>query len=49
MLFVLSLARSLDSRHAIAHPIRTPKGLEGYACDAAASQPDRLLLRRAAP
>ena len=39
------------ARYAITHRIKTPKGLEGfdlegYAFDAAASEPDRLVFRR---
>ena len=44
-------ARGLMTRYAITHHIKTPKGLEGfnlegYAFDAAVSEPDRLVFRR---
>lgn len=44
-------ARGLMARHAVTHRAKTPKDLlgfnaEGYAYDAAASEPDRLVFRR---
>lgn len=44
-------ARGLMARFAVTHQIKTPQGLqafhaEGYALDAAASEPDRLVFRR---
>ena len=49
--FLAKRARGLMARYAITHKIQTPKGLEGfdaegYAFDAAQSQPDRLVFRR---
>lgn len=49
--FLAKRARGLMARYAITHRIKTPKGLEGfdlegYAFDAAASEPDRLVFRR---
>ncbi len=49
--FFAKKARGLMARYAITHRIATPKrlekfDLEGYAYDAAASQPDRLVFRR---
>ena len=49
--FAAKRARGLMARHAITHKVTTPKGLEkfsaeGYAFDAAASEPDRLVFRR---
>ena len=49
--FFAKRARGLMARHAIVKRIATPKGLEsfktdGYAFDAAASEPDRLVFRR---
>jgi cytoplasmic iron level regulating protein YaaA (DUF328/UPF0246 family) len=49
--FFAKKARGLMARYAITHRIATPKrlekfNLEGYAYDAAASQPDRLVFRR---
>ena len=51
--FFAKRARGLMARHAIRHRAATPKALlsfdaEGYAYDAAASQPDRLVFRRGA-
>ena len=51
--FFAKRARGLMARHAIQHRVATPAGLrsfaaEGYAWDAAASQPDRLVFRRRA-
>ena len=44
-------ARGLMARYAVTHRVTTPKGLqgfdaEGYAFDAAVSEPDRLVFRR---
>ena len=44
-------ARGLMARYAVTHHIKTPKGLqgfnfEGYAFDAAVSEPDRQVFRR---
>ncbi|WP_310625824.1 peroxide stress protein YaaA [Limnohabitans sp.] len=44
-------ARGLMARYAVTHQVKTPKGLEGfhsegYAFDAAASEPDRKVFRR---
>ncbi len=49
--FFAKRARGLMARYAIGHRIATPQGLqafnlEGYAFDAAASEPDRLMFRR---
>lgn len=49
--FLAKRARGLMARYAITHRIKTPKGLEGfdlegYAFDAAVSEPDRLVFRR---
>jgi uncharacterized protein len=49
--FFAKRARGLMARHAITHRVATPEGLEkfkaeGYAFDAAASTPDRLVFRR---
>ena len=49
--FLAKRARGLMARYAITHKVNTPKGLEGfdtegYAFDAAASEPDRLVFRR---
>jgi cytoplasmic iron level regulating protein YaaA (DUF328/UPF0246 family) len=49
--FLAKRARGLMARHAIQKRIATPAGLqkftaEGYAFDAAASEPDRLVFRR---
>ena len=49
--FLAKRARGLMARYAITHRVKTPKGLEsfdleGYAFDAAASEPDRLVFRR---
>ena len=49
--FMAKRARGLMARYAITHRIKTPKGLEGfdlegYAFDAAVSEPDRLVFRR---
>jgi len=49
--FFAKKARGLMARYAITHRIATPKrlekfDLEGYAYDAAASEPDRLVFRR---
>ena len=49
--FSAKKARGLMARYAIARRIDTPRkleafDLEGYAFDAAASQPDRLVFRR---
>lgn len=49
--FAAKRARGLMARHAITHKVSTPKALEkfhaeGYAFDAAASEPDRLVFRR---
>ena len=50
--FMAKRARGLMARYAATHRILTPQGLtafnlEGYAFDAEASQPDRLVFRRA--
>ncbi len=49
--FLAKRARGLMARYAATHHVSTPKqlekfNLEGYAFDAAASQPDRLVFRR---
>ncbi len=49
--FLAKRARGLMTRYAVTHQVKTPKGLqgfnlEGYAYDAAASEPDRLVFRR---
>ena len=49
--FLAKRARGLMARYAITHKVSTPKGLEGfdtegYAFDAASSEPDRLVFRR---
>ena len=49
--FLAKRARGLMARYAITHKVTTPKGLEGfdtegYAFDAASSEPDRLVFRR---
>ena len=49
--FFAKKARGLMARYAITHRVATPKklegfNLEGYAYDAAASEPDRLVFRR---
>ena len=49
--FFAKRARGLMARHVIRHRLKTPRGLEGfdadgYAFDAAASEPDRLVFRR---
>jgi cytoplasmic iron level regulating protein YaaA (DUF328/UPF0246 family) len=49
--FFAKKARGLMARYAITHRVTTPKklegfNLEGYAFDAAASEPDRLVFRR---
>lgn len=49
--FFAKKARGLMARYAITHRVATPKklegfNLEGYAFDAAASEPDRLVFRR---
>jgi uncharacterized protein len=49
--FFAKRARGLMARHAITHRVATPEGLkkfkaEGYAFDAAASAPERLVFRR---
>jgi cytoplasmic iron level regulating protein YaaA (DUF328/UPF0246 family) len=49
--FFAKRARGLMARWAVLHKAATPKalerfGLEGYAFDAAASRPDRLVFRR---
>ena len=49
--FFAKRARGLMARYAITHRIATPKrlqgfDLEGYAFDATASEPDRLVFRR---
>ena len=49
--FFAKRARGLMARYAVQKRLATPKGLEkfkvdGYACDAAASEPDRLVFRR---
>ena len=49
--FLAKRARGLMARHAIQHRLRRPEQLqgfdaEGYAFDAAASEPDRLVFRR---
>jgi len=49
--FLAKRARGLMARYAITHKVNTPQGLEGfdtegYAFDAAASEPDRLVFRR---
>ena len=49
--FLAKRARGLMTRYAVTHQIKTPKGLEGfnlegYAFDAAASEPDRKVFRR---
>ncbi len=49
--FFAKRARGLMARYAVTHQIKTPKGLEGfnldgYAFDAAASEPDRKVFRR---
>ena len=49
--FLAKRARGLMARYAITHRVKTPQGLEGfnlegYALDAGASQPDRLVFRR---
>lgn len=51
MSFFAKRARGLMARHVITHRLKTPRGLEGfdaegYAFDAAASEPDRLVFRR---
>jgi uncharacterized protein len=51
--FMAKRARGLMARYAVTHRIATPRkleafNLEGYAFDAAASRPDRLVFRRAA-
>jgi uncharacterized protein len=50
--FLAKRARGLMARYAVKHRITTPRkleafNLEGYAFDASASQPDRLVFRRA--
>jgi cytoplasmic iron level regulating protein YaaA (DUF328/UPF0246 family) len=49
--FLAKRARGLMTRYAITHQVKTPKGLEGfnlegYAFDAAVSEPDRKVFRR---
>jgi cytoplasmic iron level regulating protein YaaA (DUF328/UPF0246 family) len=49
--FLAKRARGLMARYAIEHRVKTPKdlegfNLEGYALDASASEPDRLVFRR---
>jgi cytoplasmic iron level regulating protein YaaA (DUF328/UPF0246 family) len=49
--FLAKRARGLMTRYAVTHQVKTPKGLEGfnlegYAFDAAASEPDRKVFRR---
>jgi cytoplasmic iron level regulating protein YaaA (DUF328/UPF0246 family) len=49
--FFAKKARGLMARYAITHRVATPKklegfNLEGYALDAGASEPDRLVFRR---
>jgi uncharacterized protein len=51
--FMAKRARGLMARYAVKHRIATPRklegfNLEGYAFDASASKPDRLVFRRAA-
>lgn len=51
--FMAKRARGLMARYAVKHRITTPRkleafNLEGYGFDASASQPDRLVFRRAA-